>query len=118
MHDGNISNNLRQLTHGQVKALEYDCYDINGYRLQMAKLEASRPLTATSNSGVVTSVEDASGLSTDYYVILQKIIEYTFGGLLQLKGRHRHGGHTSDLHSHQLRYESNLKLHSLLRFLL
>jgi hypothetical protein len=43
-----------------VKALEYSRYDINGYRFQTAKLEVSRPLAATCNSGVVTSGKDAS----------------------------------------------------------
>jgi hypothetical protein len=85
MEDGNISYDLRQLAHGQVKALEYSCYDINGYRFWTAKLEASRPLAATCNSGVVTSGEDASGVATDYYGVLQKNIEYTFGGTKELK---------------------------------
>jgi hypothetical protein len=60
MEDGNISYDLLQLAHGQVKALEYSRYDINGYRFQTAKLEVSRPLAATCNSGVVTSGKDAS----------------------------------------------------------
>jgi hypothetical protein len=73
------------LSLGQVKALEYGRYDINGYHFRTAKLEASRPLAATTNSGVVANGEDTSGLATDYYVILQKIIEYTFGGNKELK---------------------------------
>jgi hypothetical protein len=32
MHDANVSDDLRQLPLGQVKALEYDRNDINGYR--------------------------------------------------------------------------------------
>jgi hypothetical protein len=71
---------LRQLAHGQVKAREYSHYDINGYHFQMVKFEASHPLAVTSNSGVVTSVVDATSNITDYYGVLQKIIEYTFGG--------------------------------------
>jgi hypothetical protein len=47
MQDGNISDDLRQLAHGQVKALEYSHYDINEYRFWTTKLEASRPLVAT-----------------------------------------------------------------------
>jgi hypothetical protein len=78
MEDDNISYDLRQLAHGQVKALEYSHYDINGYRFRMVKLEASHPLVVTCNSRVVTSGEDASGVAADYYGILQKIIEYTF----------------------------------------
>jgi hypothetical protein len=67
MQDGNISDDLRQLVHGQVNALEYNRYNINGYHFQTANLESSHPLAATSNNGVVTSVEDASGVSADYY---------------------------------------------------
>jgi hypothetical protein len=66
---------LRQLSHGQVKALEYSRYDINGYRFRTTKLEANRPLATTTNSGVVTSGEDATSHVTDYYSILQNIIE-------------------------------------------
>jgi hypothetical protein len=68
-----------------VTTLEYGHYDINGYRFQTVKLEASRPLAATTNSGVVANGEDTSGLATDYYGILQKIIEYMFGGNKELK---------------------------------
>jgi hypothetical protein len=85
MEDGNISYDLRQLAHGQVKALEYSRYDINAYHFQMVKLEASRPLAATCNNGVVTSGKDASGVAADYYGIIQKIIEYTFRGTKELK---------------------------------
>jgi hypothetical protein len=60
-------------------------YDISGYHFRMAKLEASRPLAATTNSGVVANDEDTSGLAADYYGVLQKIIEYTFGGTKELK---------------------------------
>jgi hypothetical protein len=64
MEDVNVSNDLRQLAHGQVKALEYSCYDINEYHFWMKKLEVSRPLATTINSGVVTSGEDAKELNT------------------------------------------------------
>jgi hypothetical protein len=73
-----FSNDLRQLSHGQVKVLEYSRYDINGYHFRTAKLEASRPLAATTNSRVVTSGEDATDNVTDYYDILQNSVEYTF----------------------------------------
>jgi hypothetical protein len=44
------------------------------------KLEASCPLAATTNSKIVTSGEDATFHDTDYYDILQNVIEYTLGG--------------------------------------
>jgi hypothetical protein len=50
----------------------------------MAKLEVSHPLVATTNSELVTSGEDATSHITDYYGILQNIIEYTFGGAKEL----------------------------------
>jgi hypothetical protein len=79
MQDGNISDDLQQLAHGQVKPLEYSRYDINEYRFWKAKLEVNRPLAATSNCGIVTTVEDASGVLVGYYGVLQKNVEYTFG---------------------------------------
>jgi hypothetical protein len=79
-----VSDDLRQLSLGQVKALEYGRYDINGYHFWMVKLEVSHPLAATKNSGVVANAEDASRLVADYYGVLQKIIEYTFGGTKEL----------------------------------
>jgi hypothetical protein len=85
MQDVNVSDDLRQLSLGQVKALEYGCYDINGYHFWTTKLEASRPVAATTNSGVVANGEDASRLAADYYGVLQKIIEYTFDGTKELK---------------------------------
>jgi hypothetical protein len=85
MEDVNVSNDLRQLSHGQVKALEYSRYDINGYHFRMVKLEASHPLVAITSSGVVTSDDDATGHVTDYYGIVQNIVEYTFGGAKVLR---------------------------------
>jgi hypothetical protein len=85
MKDVNVSNDLRQLSLSQVKALEYSRYDINGYHFWTAKLEASRPLAATTNSGLVTSGEDATGHVTNYYCIPPNIVEYTFGGAKELK---------------------------------
>jgi hypothetical protein len=54
MEDVNVANDLRQLSHGQVKPLEYSRYDINGYYFRTAKLEACHPLVATTNRGVMT----------------------------------------------------------------
>jgi hypothetical protein len=85
MQDTNVSDDLRQLSLGQVKALEDGCYDTNGYCFQTTKLEASHPLATTTKSGVVANGKGASRLATDYYGILQKILEYTFGGAKELK---------------------------------
>jgi hypothetical protein len=85
MQEVNVSDDLRRLSLGQVKALEYDHYDINGYHFRTVKLEVSHLLAATTNSRVVANDKDASGLVADYYDVLQKIIEYTFGGTKELK---------------------------------
>jgi hypothetical protein len=63
-----------------VKVLECGRYDINGYHFRTVELEVSHPLAATTNSGVVANSKDARGLAADYYGVLQKIIEYMFGG--------------------------------------
>jgi hypothetical protein len=63
-----VSDDMRQLSLGQVKALEYDLYDINRYHFRTVKLEASHPLTATTNNEVVANGEDASGLAAQMYV--------------------------------------------------
>jgi hypothetical protein len=83
MQDVNVSNDLRQLSLGYVKAFKCSRYDINGYRFQMAKLEASHPLVATTNRGL--EVSHPLVAITDYYDILQNIVEYTFGGAKELK---------------------------------
>jgi peptide deformylase len=79
MQDINVFDDLRQLSLGQVKALEYGRYDINRYHFRTAKLEVSHPLAATTND------EDASGLAADYYGVRQKIIEYMFSDTKELK---------------------------------
>jgi hypothetical protein len=48
------------------------------------KLEANRPLVATTNSRVVPNGEDASGLEVDYYGVFWKILEYTVDGTKEL----------------------------------
>jgi hypothetical protein len=85
MKDAKVSSNLRQLSLGQVKALECSHNDINGYHFRTVKLEASHPLAATRNSGLVTSGKYSTGHVTDYYDIHQNIVEYMFCGAKELK---------------------------------
>jgi hypothetical protein len=49
------------------------------------KVRSESSLAATTNSGVVANGEDVNRLATDYYGVLQKIIEFTFGGNKELK---------------------------------
>jgi hypothetical protein len=70
MQDANVSDDLRQLSLGHVKALEYGRYDINGYCFWMVKLEVSHPFAAITYRGAVANDEDASGLAVNYYDVL------------------------------------------------
>ncbi|WVZ89594.1 hypothetical protein U9M48_035974 [Paspalum notatum var. saurae] len=81
----NVHEDLKQLAHNYVTAKNYGCYDVNGYRFPTAKLEKSRPLAATINSGVTTSAYDASDKLVNYYGVLQNIVELVFSGPKELE---------------------------------
>jgi hypothetical protein len=68
-----------------VKIKSYDRYDVNGFQFRSTTFEALRPLTATTNSGVVTRALDAEGCKTNYYGIINKILEFSFVGNKELK---------------------------------
>jgi hypothetical protein len=81
----NIHPDLRQLTYGLVKFRSYGHYNVNGFQFCSTAFEALRPLAATTNSGVVTRVIDAEGRETNYYGIINKILEFSFAGNKELK---------------------------------
>jgi hypothetical protein len=58
---------------------------MNGYHFWTMKLEVNCPLATTTNNGVVITGEDGTSHVTDYYGILQNIVEYTFSGAKELK---------------------------------
>ena len=76
---------MKQLAHTYVTAKNYGHYDVNGYRFRSAKLEKSRPLAATVNSGAMTNAYDASDKQVNYYGVLQNFVECVFGGPKELK---------------------------------
>ncbi|WVZ97968.1 hypothetical protein U9M48_043463 [Paspalum notatum var. saurae] len=80
-----VHDDLKQLTHMYVTARNYGRYDVNGYHFRTAKLEKSRPLAATVNSGVMTSAYDDSDNIVNYYGVLQNIVELVFGDPKELK---------------------------------
>lgn len=82
---GNVHVDLRQLSYGSVTAKSYGRYDVNGFRFRSTNFEASHPLAATTNTGVVTRAIDAQGHETKYYGIIKNIIEYSFAGNKKLK---------------------------------
>jgi hypothetical protein len=68
-----------------VKDRSYGYYDINGFRFRSTAFEALRPLAATTNSGVVMRAIDVEGRKTNYYAIINKILEFSFTGNKKLK---------------------------------
>jgi hypothetical protein len=73
---GNVHADLWQLSYGSIVAKRYGRYDVNGFRFRSIVFEVSRPLTATTNTGVVTRVVDAEGHEPKYYGIIKNIIKY------------------------------------------
>jgi hypothetical protein len=60
------------------KVSSYGRYDVNGFQFHLTAFEALRPLTTTTNSGVVTRAIDAKGYETNYYGIINKILHFSF----------------------------------------
>jgi hypothetical protein len=75
-----VSEELVQIWHGQLIAKKFDLYNINGYCFWIDKLEASRPLAASKNSGVLVSAYNIDNGLFDYYGIIEDITEYMFRG--------------------------------------
>jgi hypothetical protein len=82
---GNVHAELCQLSYGSVIAKSYGQYDVNGFCFHSTIFEASRPLAATTNTGVVTMVVDGEGHESKIYRIIKNIIEYNFVGNKNLK---------------------------------
>jgi hypothetical protein len=70
--------NLHQLSYGSIVDKSYGRYDVNEFCFRSTIFEASRPLAATINTGVVTRVLDADGHESKYYRVIKIIIEYSF----------------------------------------
>jgi hypothetical protein len=61
-----------------VKVRSYGCDEVNGFRFRSAIFEALRPLAATTISGVLMRAIDAEGRKTNYYGIINKILDFSF----------------------------------------
>jgi hypothetical protein len=68
-----------------IKVRSYGLYDINGFQFCSTTFEALHPLAGTTNSGVVTRAIDAEGRKTNYYGIINKILEFSFVRNKELK---------------------------------
>jgi SPX domain protein involved in polyphosphate accumulation len=81
----NVHVDLRQLSYESIVVKSYGRYDINGFHFHSTIFEASHPLAATTNTGVVMRAVDANGHESKYYVVIKNIIEYRFAGNKNLK---------------------------------
>jgi hypothetical protein len=68
-----------------VNVRSYGHCDINGFRFHSMTFDALRPLAPTTNSGVVRRAIDADGCETNYYGIINKILEFSFVGNKELQ---------------------------------
>jgi hypothetical protein len=76
---------LWQLAYGLVNVRSYGRYDLNGFWFRSTAFEALHPLAATTNSGVVMRANAAEERETNYYWIINKILEFSFAGNKELK---------------------------------
>jgi hypothetical protein len=61
-----------------VTARRYDRYDVNCFRSCSTRFVDAHPLAAITNSGVVTRAVDDEGKVTNYYGVINDIVEYNF----------------------------------------
>jgi hypothetical protein len=73
-----VHHDFRQLAYDLVKVRSYGRYDINGFQFHSTGFETLRPLAATTNSEVVIRAIDAEGCETNYFRIINKILEFSF----------------------------------------
>jgi hypothetical protein len=68
-----------------VKVRSYGRYDVNGFWFRSTAFEGLHPLAATTNSWVVMRAIDDEGCKTNYYGIINKILEFSFAGNKEFK---------------------------------
>jgi hypothetical protein len=73
------------LAYRMVKVRSYGRYDINGFRFHTTTFKSIHPLVETTNSGVVMRAIDVEGCETNYYGIINKILEFSFVRNKELK---------------------------------
>jgi hypothetical protein len=80
VHEG-----MRQLSYGLVKHRSYGQYDVNEFQFRSTQFEALRPLMLTTNTGVVMRAIGNQGWKTNYYGIINNILEFNFARNKDLK---------------------------------
>jgi hypothetical protein len=73
------------LSYESIIVKSYGRYDINGFYFRSTIFEASHPLAATTNIGVVTRAVDADSHESKYYGVIKNIIKYRFTGNKNMK---------------------------------
>jgi hypothetical protein len=68
-----------------VKVRSYGHYGINGFCFHSNEFDALCPLVATTNSKVVTRAINIERRETNYYGIINKILEFSFTRNKELK---------------------------------
>jgi hypothetical protein len=81
----NIHNDLRQLSYETVTCRTFGRYDVNGLHFCLDQFEKSCPHVATRNTRFVTRALNALKRETNYYGIIQNILEFNFAGNKTLK---------------------------------
>jgi hypothetical protein len=82
---GNVHADLHQLSYRSIVTKCYGRYDVNRFHFHSTIFEASHPLAATTNTGVVTRAVDADSYESKYYGVIKNIIEYSFAGNKNMK---------------------------------
>jgi hypothetical protein len=80
-----VDEDLCQLSYGLVNVRCYGRYNVNGFHFCSTQFEAIRLLWATTNTGVVMRAIDAEGWETNYYGIINNILEFNFAKIKELK---------------------------------
>ena len=73
------------MSYAIVRVRSYGRYDVKGFRFRSTKFESTRPLAATTNTGVVCRSVDDRGREINYYGVIKDILQFDFAGSRNLK---------------------------------
>ena len=76
---------ITRVSYRSVTVRRYGQYNVNGFHFGSTKFEATHPLAATCNTGIVTRAIDAQGREINYYGVIQDILEFSFSRNKKLK---------------------------------
>jgi hypothetical protein len=85
MKHADVHEELRQLSYRLVKVRSYGQYIVNGFRFHSTQFEVLHPQWETTNTGVVTRAINVEVWETNYYEIINNILEFNFARNTGLK---------------------------------